>query len=94
MARTLAPGLPAKSQAGMAAPFELHELSMIPSNASSWAMEIQRSSRHHRHKPLPQEGIDGSHNTPASWAEPIGKEAGFAPSERLKQQRHHFNRVT
>ena len=32
--------LTGKNQTGMAASFDLHELSMTQSNASSWAMEI------------------------------------------------------
>ena len=41
---------------------------MIPNSAFSWQMQVWNACWHHRPKPLPEEGIDGSHNTPAGTA--------------------------
>ena len=88
------PVLTGKNQTGMAASFEFHELSRIQSGAFSWGIQVSNACVHHRPKPLPEEGIDQSHNSPASWAEPTGAEVVSATNGRLEQQRHVFNGVS
>ena len=85
--------LPGKNQTGMAASFEVHKLSMIQGKAFSWGIQVWNACVHHRPKPLPEEGIDQSHNSPASWAEPTGAEVVSATNGRLEQQRHAFSQV-
>ena len=60
---------------------------MIPNSAFSWGMQVWNACWHHRPKPLPEEGIDGSHNTPAGTAYMM--ETGCRMAWRASLQYHH-----